>query len=125
MQNSFAINFLTGLTNFVFDINVLRRIAARRGIADAVGYDDIDENTERLCTRDLLLTIVRGPWSTASSTNKHGSFEKVIGQQTITANNLEEIKSQIRQLNNELGFDEEEGLPSAPTNVWVSEEDWE
>lgn len=118
-----VIEYLSGLTNFVFDKAVLKRVAYRRGISEAESYDDVDENTERLCIKDLLVTILRGPWSTASSTNKHGNFETIIGQQTITANALEEIKAQIRQLNRELDLEEDDGIPQSATNVWVIDYD--
>lgn len=125
MESKFdVIEYLSGLTTFVFDVAVLKRIAYRRGIANADSYDAIDDDTERYCTRDLLITVLRGPWSTASSTTKHGSFEKIIGQQTITANALEEIKAQIRQLNRELDLPEDDGIPQAATNEWVDESEW-
>lgn len=123
MISDFAIEFLTSLTNFVFDKAVLKRIAYRRKINDAESYEDLDDEIELLCTKDLLLTVIRGPWSTAAQTNKHGTFETIIGQQTITANALEEIKSQIRQINKELGLDDDDALPQAPTNIWINEWD--
>lgn len=119
-----VLDYLSGLTNYVFDKAVLKRVAARRNILYAESYGDIDEETEKLCTKDLLITVLRGPWSTASRTRKHGTFEEVTGQQTITANALEEIKSQIRQLNNELGITQDDGIPNASTNEWVNERDW-
>lgn len=124
MINQFAIQFLEGLTNFVFDKAVLQRIAYRRGIAEAEFFSDIDENTEWLCTKDLLTTAIRGPWSTANHTNKHGNFEQIVGQQVITAGALEEIKAQIRQLNRDLGLPDDDGIPDAATNEWVNDTDW-
>lgn len=116
-----VIDYLSGLTNFVFDKSVLTRIALRRGIKDVPSIDAIDENTERLCVKDLLITVLRGPWSTASHTNEHGTFKIGVGQQTITSNALEEIKAQIRQLNKELGIESEDGLPDRATNEWVQD----
>lgn len=125
MEETFdVIEYLSGLTNFVFDKNVLKRVAYRREILFATSIGDIDETTEKLCTKDLLVTAIRGPWSTATMKSKHGTFEVSVGSQTITSNALEEIKAQIRLLNRDLGMPIEDGIPQAATNVWIAENDW-
>lgn len=118
-----VIEYLSGLTNFVFDKAVLKRVALRRGISCVEYFEDVDAQTEILCTKDLLLTVLRGPQATASSSSRHGSFEKSFGQQVVTANTIEEIKAQIRQLNRQLGVPEDDGLPMEATVTWVNEFD--
>lgn len=78
------IEYISGLTNFVFDKAILKRIAIEREVCDVKEYYDIDTRTKELILADLLYTAYLSPNTIASSTQTHGSFTKSIGSQTIT-----------------------------------------
>lgn len=117
-----VINHLSGLTNFVFDKEVLIRIARDNEIYDIEDYYEISKETWLKCEYDLLMTIVKGPWSTASQTNTHGSFTKVVGQQTITAAVMETIMKRLRWLKKRLDLDDDELEDLGSENVWVNDD---
>lgn len=78
------IEYLSGLTGFVFDKAVLKRIAMERGVLNATNIGDIDKKTRDLLLADLLLTVYMSPNSSASITQTHGAYTQVVGSQTIT-----------------------------------------
>lgn len=79
------LNFLAGLTGYVFDKDVLERIAWERDVVDVTSYDELETKTIELLKADLLYTAYLSPNSWASSTNSHGSFSKSVGSQTMTS----------------------------------------
>ena len=107
------IGHLSGLTGFTFDKDVLVRVARKNGVLGITSEEELDELTEKACERDLLMTIVNGPWSTASHTNKHGNFSVTIGSQTITSDVMDNIIARIKRLNKALG--EEDASEDLPT----------
>lgn len=92
------IDYISGLTNFVFDKAVLNRIALDCGVSEITSYSELTEEHKDNCKIALLETIVYGPYSTASSTNQHGAWTLTIGSQTITSAALESIKSELKRL---------------------------
>ena len=76
------IDYLSGLTGFVFDKAVLQRIALDRQ-ALYVDPENLDAQTKDLLRADLLYTAYISPNVWASSTNSHGSYTRTIGSQTI------------------------------------------
>ena len=78
------IDFLSGLTGYVFDKSVLTRIAWEREVTDVTSYDELDAKTVDLLRADLLYTAYLSPSTMASHTNSHGSFSQVFGSQTIS-----------------------------------------
>lgn len=120
------LNYLSGMTNFVFDKAVLERIAIECGVVDVESYIDLTEENKDRCKMMLLETIVFGPHQTASSTNQHGSYTQTLGSQSITTASLENIKTELRRLYNK--YNEEEKL-EALTNgdgemTWINELDY-
>lgn len=84
------IEYLSGMTGFVFDKAVLKRIALDR----AVYYSDpesFDQKTKDLLYADLLYVAYISPNVWASSTHSHGSFSQTIGSQTIYSEDKERI----------------------------------
>lgn len=77
------IEYLSGLTGFVFDKAVLKRIAYDRGVFEVTDYEELDDKTKDLLRADLLFTAYFSPNIWASSTQSHGSYTKSIGGQTI------------------------------------------
>lgn len=78
-----VIEYISGLTGFVFDKAVLRRIAMERGVINATNLGDIDKKTRDLILADLLLTVYMSPNTSASVTNSHGSYSQTIGSQVV------------------------------------------
>jgi hypothetical protein len=77
------IEFLSGLTNYVFDKAVLKSVALGRDVADVTSYDELDKKTIELLEADLLYKVYFSPNIWASSTQSHGSYTRTIGSQTI------------------------------------------
>lgn len=75
--------YLEGLTGFVFDKAVIKRIAFERGVWEVESFADMTQRQKDLCKADLLYTAYCSPDVIASSTLSHGSFSKTIGSQTI------------------------------------------
>ena len=97
------IEWLSGLTNFIFDKAVLKRVAIECGVAEVKSYADIGEEERDRCRMALLETIVFGPAQTASSTSQHGSYSLTVGAQTVSAASLECIKAELRRLYGKYG----------------------
>jgi hypothetical protein len=85
------IEYLSGITQFVFDKAVLKRIAYDRDVVNVTDYEELDDRTKDLLRADLLYTAYMSPNVWASSTNSHGSYTKSIGSQTIYAEEKERL----------------------------------
>lgn len=77
------LDFISGLTGFVFNKAVLQNIALRRGVSGVTVYSQLDEKTKELLRADCLYTAYCSPNTMASSTHAHGSFSKSYGHQKI------------------------------------------
>lgn len=119
------LDYLSGLTNFIFDKSVLNRVAIECGVRDASSYVDITEEQRDHCKMALFETIVYGPHQTASVSNQHGSYTSSVGAQTITTSALESIKSELSRLYKK--YDEEDKIEAlAGTGgglMWIPEND--
>ena len=89
------IEFLSGLTNYVFDKAVLKTIALARDVVDVTSYDELDKKTIDLLEADLLLKAYYSPNVWASSTQSHGSYTRSVGSQTISAAEKERIYNRL------------------------------
>lgn len=99
MSGSFnIIGYLAGLTGFVYDKDVLNRIALDCGVSEVVAYEELTDEQKDRCKIALLETILFTPHGTASHVNKHGDYEYHVGSQTITAATLENVKAELRRL---------------------------
>lgn len=77
------IEYLSGLTGFVFDKAVLKRIAMERGVCGVTSFGELEQKQKDLLLADLLFTIYVSPNSSASVTQQHGAFTQTVGSQTI------------------------------------------
>lgn len=77
------IEYLEGLTGFVFDKTVLIRVARERGVKAVTRFEDLSQEQKDLCKADLLYTAYCSPEVWASQTAAHGSFSKTTGSQTL------------------------------------------
>lgn len=85
------IDYLSGLTGFIFDKAVLQRIALDRGVINTSSYEELDSKTKDLLRADLLWVAYISPNVWASSTHLHGNYSKTIGSQTIYTEEKERI----------------------------------
>lgn len=89
------IEFLSGLTNYVFDKAVLKTIALGRDVADVTSYDELDKKTIELLEADLLYKAYYSPNVWASSSQSHGSYTRTVGRQTIYEAEKEKIYARL------------------------------
>lgn len=75
------IQYLEGLTAFVFDKAVLTRIAVERDVMDVTDSKQLTQQQKDLMLADLLYVIYTAPNYTASFTNQHGAYTQTIGSQ--------------------------------------------
>ena len=85
------IEYLSGLTGFVFDKSVLVRIATERRVLDVTSYDEMTKQTRDLLLADLLCTAYYSPNIWASYTHSHGSYSQTIGSQSLNTADKERI----------------------------------
>lgn len=107
------IEFLSGLTGYVFDKAVLKRIALERRVYDIADYNQLTTQDVDLLKADLLYTAYLSPNVWASSTTQHGSFAKTIGSQTIYVSERERLYNMfynIYKKYNDEKLDEIEGV---------------
>lgn len=99
MSGSFNIlSYLAGLTGFVFDKDVLQRIALDCGVSEITEYSELTEETKDRCRIALLETVLHSPYSSPSFTTRHGEWQKQYGSQVITSQVLSTIKEELRRL---------------------------
>ncbi len=81
MEALSIIDYIDGLTAFVLDKAVLKRIAFDRGV---LGIDptDLTEKQKELLHADVLFVIWSGPNNTPSLSHQHGQFSTTRGSQT-------------------------------------------
>lgn len=99
MDEKFDIlEYLSGLTSFVFDKAVLKRIALDRGVLSVTSYSELDNKTKDLLRADLLLAAYLSPNVWASYTHSHGSYSQTTGSQTIYIEEKERIYNMLRNI---------------------------
>ena len=99
MDDKFDIlEYLSGLTSFVFDKAVLKRIALDRGVMSVTSYSELDDKTKDLLRADLLLAAYLSPNVWASYTHSHGSYSQTTGSQTIYIEEKERIYNMLRNI---------------------------
>lgn len=110
------LQYMSGLTGFVFDKAVLVRIALDRGVSEVTDYDELSKKDKDLITADLLLTAYLSPNIWASFDQSHGSFKKGIGSQTMY--NKEQILDYVRGIYEEYDDDKLSEVPDNSAHVF-------
>lgn len=85
------IGYMAGMTAFVFDKDVLKRIAYDRNVYNIPDYYALSKKDKDLLLADLLYTAYVSPSTWASSTQSHGNFSQTIGSQTINYKDRETL----------------------------------
>ena len=99
MSASFnIISYLAGMTGFVFDREILFRVALDCNVDSVTDYTELTQEDKDKCRIALLETVLVSPHTTASQPNEHGGYRTQTGSQTITEAVLENVKSELRKL---------------------------
>lgn len=77
------IEYMSGLTGFILDESVLRRIAFDRHIHDDARPCDLSQRDRDLLLADILFTVLCSPSGLPSRSHQHGQFSESIGKQTL------------------------------------------
>ena len=112
------IDYLSGLTGFVFDKAVLQRIALDRQ-ALYLDPENLDTKTRDLLRADLLYTAYVSPNVLASSTNSHGSYTKTIGSLTIYNEDKERIYNVFMGIYRKYNDEKLEEIDDSSTLQWL------
>ena len=83
MENFNIIDYLSGLTAYIFDKSVLVTIARDRGVADIQTYEELEQQQKDLLLADLLFKVYIGANSSASYRQSNGNSKIAVGSQTI------------------------------------------
>ena len=114
------IEYLSGLTGFVFDKAVLKRIALERDVDEVTDYEELDAKTKDLLRADLLYAAYCSPNIWASSTQSHGSYTKSIGSQTLYVKDKERLYNMFYHIYNKYEDDKlEEIKTNEATLQWL------
>ncbi len=100
------INYLAGMTGFVFDKDVLQRIALDCGVSEVTEYSELTQENKDRCMIALLRTILNTPYTTASSTSNHGGWQYQTGSQVLTEKDKDRIMKQLKNLAEKYGDNE-------------------
>lgn len=77
------IEYLSGLTGFVFDKSVLQNVALERGADKVIEFSELTKEQKDLMLADLLSVAYMSPNVMASYSKQHGAFTQSIGSQTV------------------------------------------
>lgn len=121
MADKFDIlEYLSGLTGFVFDKAVLKRIALDRGVYGVEDYHELTQKDKDLLLADLLLVAYLSPNVWASSTHAHGSFSQTIGSQTIYSEDKERLYNRFINIYKKYDDEKLEEIDSLDNNLqWL------
>jgi hypothetical protein len=114
------LDFISGLTGFVFDKSVLTRIALEREVADITSYDELDAKTIDLIKADLLYVAYVSPNIWASHTNQHGSYSRTVGHQTMYTEDKEKLYQMFMAIYKKYGDEKFEEIEESQGNLqWL------
>lgn len=121
MNDNFdIIEYLSGLTGYVFDKAVLKRIALDRNVHEVKDYSELDKATRDLLFADLLYVAYISPNVWASSTQTHGSYTKSIGSQTTYTEDKERLYNQIVSIYKKYNDEKLEEIENSDSNLqWL------
>ena len=118
MDSFNIIEYMSGLTGFVLDESVLRRIAIERDVDQVDSYYDLSERDRDLLTADILLTVLLAGDNIPSFQHQHGQFSTPTGSQTVK--DKEHICNMLRLYYGKWG-DEKLALVPESSLHWIPE----
>lgn len=75
------IEYISGMTSYVFDKAMIRRIAVDRGVIGVTAYSSLTVKDRDLIKADLLYEAYLSPTIMASVSQGHGGYNSNIGSQ--------------------------------------------
>ena len=112
-----VIDYISGLTGFVFDKSVLLRIATDRGVLQKKP-EELEQRDRDLLTADLLRVACLSPNTIASQTSQHGAFTRTVGSQQIQ--NRDELWNMMLRLYRKWNDDALEDIEASSGGlVWL------
>lgn len=114
------IEYLSGLTTYVFDKAVLKRIAYERNVIDITDFSELDVKTKDLLLADVLYTAYLSPNVIASQSQSHGSFTQTVGSQTIYVDEKERLYNTFFKIYSKYDDDKLEEIKDNDSNLqWL------
>lgn len=84
MNEAFDIlDYISGLTAFIFDKSSLVGIARERNVIGITDFEQLTQKDKDLLKADCLFLAYTAPNTIASNTHQHGAFTEVTGSQSI------------------------------------------
>lgn len=121
MEKINIIEYLSGLTTYVFDKAILKRIALDRGVLDVDDCSVLEQKTRDLLKADLLYVAYTSPNVWASSTHSHGSFSQTIGSQTIYVEEKERLYNMFMNIYKQYNDDKLSEVSASDSNLqWLN-----
>ena len=105
------IEYMSGLTGFVLDDSVLRRIAIERGVSEVTAYEELEERDRDLILADILMAVYFAGYELPSFQHQHGQFSTSIGKQTIK--DKDSLLAWARRLYRKWGDEKEDLVPTS------------
>lgn len=113
------IEYLSGLTGFIFDKAILKRIALDRGVLGVERYEDLDTRTKDLLRADLMYTAYFSPNVWASYSHSHGSYSQNVGSQTIYSADKDKIYDMFIGIYKKYGDEKLDEIADNGTLQWL------
>lgn len=85
------IEYMSGLTGYIFTKAVLQRIALERGVDGVEDYNDLTPMMRELLFADLLYTAYNSPNVMASASRSHSGMSNSVGSQQINESEKERL----------------------------------
>lgn len=113
------IGYMSGLTGFVLGEDVLRRIAADRGIVEDADPTLLSQQDRDLLLADILFTVLCSPSGLPSQSHQHGQFSETIGKQSV--DNIPMLYAMMRRIYVRWNDDRLSLLDESGVVTWVNE----
>lgn len=118
MESLGIIDYMSGLTGFVLEEDILLRIAHDRHIPENALACDLSQRDKDLLLADILFAVLCSPSGLPSRSHQHGQFSETVGRQTIE--NRQMLYDMMRRLY-EKWNDEKLWLLGSGALVWINE----
>ena len=113
------IEYLSGLTGYVFDKAVLKRIALDRDVYEVEDYEELDDKTKDLLLADLLYVAYLSPNVWASSQQSHAGFSHSVGSQTTYVEDKKRLYNTFMSLYNKHNDAKIETVVDSGSVQWI------
>lgn len=119
MKQFDIIEYISGLTTYVFDESILNRIAIDRGVDSVSAYTDLTQKDKDLIKADLLYEVYLSPNIMASSSKSHGNFSLNIGSQQTNEAHRERLYNIFMSIYRKYGDNKLDEIGDNGTLQWL------